>query len=94
MATRRKPKKSPRRGGGRTGNEGLNLKKAIKRPGRMTEWCKRHGYGSATCSCLKKAKQVAQQKKDRSLLSAANLGMRLKGCGGMKLDKRGRKRKR
>lgn len=79
-----------RRSRGKTGNEGLSLKKAIKRPGRMTEWCKRRGYGSATCACLKEAKRVAKSKGDRSLMSAANLGMRLKKCGGMRLDKRRR----
>lgn len=85
-------KKSTKRKG-KTGNEGLNLKRAIKRPGRMTEWCKKHGYASATCSCLAKAKAMAQKRKDRSLLSAATLGMRLKGCRGYALDKKGGKRK-
>lgn len=90
MATK---KRSTKRRKGKTGNEGLNLQKAIKRPGRMTEWCKKHGYASATCSCLQKAKAMAQKKGDRSLLGAATLGLRLKGCRGYTLDKKGKRKK-
>lgn len=57
------------------------LQKAIKKPDRMTRLCKRMWYTKATCECLQKIKAQAKKKKNRSLLSAAILGLRLKGCG-------------
>lgn len=77
----------------KSGNKGLVLQKAVKRPGRMTAWCKKHGFSGPSCTCLKRAKAEAQRRGDRSLLSAAVLGMRLKKCAGYALEKKGKRKK-
>jgi len=69
------------------------LQKAIKRPGAATEWCKRRGYSGATCECLRKMLRIGEQRNDRTLIGRATLGMRLKGCSGVK-GKIAKKRKR
>lgn len=53
------------------------IQKAIKRPGRMTRECRKRGYESATCECMR---EIAKTTKSRSLRSAAYLGLRLKKC--------------
>jgi len=60
---------------GRSWVSGLKLRK-----GRMTRACRRMGYGSATCECLRKIKA----KGGPSAKRAAILGMRFKGCSGVK----------
>jgi len=69
-----------KKGSKKSGNKKW-IQKAVKRPGRMERWCKRNGYSSVTCECLRKAKAVAKKRGDKSLMSAANLGMRFKKCG-------------
>lgn len=69
----------------------LNLKKVIKRPGRMRRVCKKLGYPGATCQCCRSVAKQAAKQGDRSLAAAARLCLRLKGCPGAKPI--GRKRK-
>lgn len=57
------------------------LQTAIKRPGRMRDACKRRGHTGATCKCMR---EIVKTTKDRSLKSAAILGLRLRGCSGVK----------
>ena len=89
MVRKRATRKKKAQSRGKTGDEGLNLKKAIRRPGRMKAWCARNGYAAVTCACLKKALATAKRRGDTSLRGAALLGMRFKKCGGYKLDKKG-----
>jgi len=60
------------------------IQKVIKRPGRMRRWCKARGYPGATCQCLRSALSIAKKRGDKSLAGAARLGLRLKGCPGVK----------
>jgi len=74
------------------------VQKAIKRPGAATAWCKKRGYAGSTCQCLQRMLNEGKRRNDRTLISRATLGMRLKGCSGVsgvirKRGKRGRKKK-
>ena len=71
------------------------LQKAIKRPGAATEWCKRRGYRGATCTCLREMLRIGKKRNDRKLISRATLGMRLKGCSGVRgtITKKRKKKK-
>lgn len=51
---------------------------AIKRPGRTTRWCKRHGYKGVTKACLMDMKRTAKKRHDKSLLGAAVFAWRRK----------------
>ena len=50
------------------------IQTAVRRPGRMTAYCKRKGYAKASYKCLREA----LKSKDASVRAAARLGLRLK----------------
>ena len=75
------------------------LQSAIKKPGWTTQWCKRNGYPSVNCECVRRLYNLARKRKDKTLLGRAMIAARANGgCGITKGDltkhkKRGRKKR-
>ena len=63
------------------------LQGAIKERGAFTAWCKRRGYKSVTCACVREAYSIAKKRNDRTLMGRALIAARANGgCGIAKGD--------